>query len=88
MTPAVDRFILEALFITVTNVNFDAAAIEEAHSRAAGLRDKARALYEAAARKAGQATRDRQGPGHLDAGGQPGRPGQPGRDGFRSVAPG
>lgn len=52
---AIDRFILKALFATVTNVNFDAAAIERLIRQAAQVRDQARALYEAAASKAGQA---------------------------------
>lgn len=52
--PAIDRFLLKALFITVTNVNFDAQAIAAALREAALVRDKAKALYETAARKAGQ----------------------------------
>jgi len=51
---AVDRFILKALFITVTNVNFDAAAIEAAVREAARVRDTAKTLYEGAARRAGR----------------------------------
>ena len=47
--PEADRFILEALFITVTNVNFDAPAIEKVIRRGAMVRDNARALYETAA---------------------------------------
>ena len=54
---AVDRFILKALFITVTNVNFDAEAIEVALREAARVRDTAKALYEDAARKAGKRRR-------------------------------
>ena len=49
---AVDRFLLRGLFLTVTNVNFDAAAIERAIRDAAAMRDQARGLYvQAAARK-------------------------------------
>ena len=51
---ALDRFLLEAIFITVTNVNFDALAIEKAIRRAVVLREDARELYENAAAKAGQ----------------------------------
>ncbi len=50
---AIDRFILKALFITVTNVNFDAKAIERAIREAARVRDQAKALYENSARNRG-----------------------------------
>jgi hydroxylamine reductase len=50
----IDRFILEALFTTVTNVNFDADAIERILRKAAVVRDQARELYETAAKQAGQ----------------------------------
>ena len=60
--PAVDRFILKALFITVTNVNFDAQAIEVALREAALVRDTAKALYESAARKAGTTPETLTGP--------------------------
>ncbi len=43
--PSIDRFILEALFATVTNVNFDADAIAQLVRKAAELRDKVRARY-------------------------------------------
>ena len=42
--PAVDRFILKALFVTVTNVNFDAEAIVMVLHDAARVRDTVRAL--------------------------------------------
>ena len=57
-----DRFILKALFITVTNVNFDAQAIEVALREAALMRDTAKALYETAARKAGKTPETLTGP--------------------------
>src|SRR5664280_2151921 len=60
--PAVDRFILKALFITVTNVNFDAQAIENVIRDVARVRDVARSLYEAAARKAGHPVESPRGP--------------------------
>jgi len=60
--PAVDRFILKAMFITVTNVNFDAEAIAAALREAAQVRDKAKAMYEAAARKAGKTPETVNGP--------------------------
>jgi hydroxylamine reductase len=50
----VDIFVVEALFTTVTNVNFDAARLESELQKARTIEDKARALYEAAARKAGR----------------------------------
>ncbi len=46
----VDVFVLEALFSTVTNVDFDAERLQELLVRAAQLRDKAREMYEAACR--------------------------------------
>jgi hydroxylamine reductase len=60
--PAVDRFLLKALFITVTNVNFDSQAIEAALREAAVVRDMAKALYEEAARKNGQKPETLTGP--------------------------
>jgi hydroxylamine reductase len=59
---AIDRFILEALFVTVTNVNFDAQAIEKVIRKAAAMRDRARVLYESAVKKAGQAGETPKGP--------------------------
>ena len=60
--PGVDRFLLKALFITVTNVNFDAQAIKAALREAARVRDTAKALYENAARKAGKTPESLTGP--------------------------
>ena len=50
----IDVFTVEALFSTVTNVNFDPARLEALLRRLATLRDKARRLYEDAATKAGR----------------------------------
>jgi hydroxylamine reductase len=58
----VDRFTVEALFTTVTNVNFDAARIAECVRQAAVIRDRARSLYESACRQAGQAPQAVNGP--------------------------
>jgi hydroxylamine reductase len=44
----IDRFTMEALFTTVTNVNFDAQRIADMAGRLGTLRDRARAMYEAA----------------------------------------
>ena len=57
-----DRFLLEALFVTVTNVNFDDAAIEQTIRRGIVLRKQAEGLYQAAARRAGQPVEDVRGP--------------------------
>lgn len=59
---AVDRFLLRGLFLTVTNVNFDPAAIEIAIRDAAQVRDTAKALYETAARQAGKTPEPIKGP--------------------------
>ena len=58
----IDRFILEALFITVTNVNFDSQAIAKVIRRGAIVRDRARELYLRAARDAGQTPEVPRGP--------------------------
>jgi hydroxylamine reductase len=46
--PQIDRFALEVLFATVTNVNFDADRLEALARELAQERDRARALYEKA----------------------------------------
>ncbi len=51
---AADRFALYAFFTTLTNVNFDAAKFVELIREAAAHRDRAKALYESAARAAGR----------------------------------
>jgi hydroxylamine reductase len=50
----IDVFTIEALFSTVTNVNFDPERLEQLLRLSAEVRDKARHLYEEACRKAGQ----------------------------------
>jgi hydroxylamine reductase len=57
-----DRFLLEALFATVTNVNFDPAAIEQMIRHAIQLRDRAKTGYAQAAQAAGQVVADIHGP--------------------------
>ena len=59
---ALDRFLLESLFVTVTNVNFDDAAIEKTIRRAIVLREQARTLYQNTARKAGKTIEEIRGP--------------------------
>lgn len=53
--PEVDVFTSEALFTTVTNVNFDPQRLEGELMRGAHIRDRAKALYEQACAKAGTA---------------------------------
>jgi hydroxylamine reductase len=59
---AVDRFLLEALFTTVTNVNFDPQRLEGLLRKAAAVRDEARTRYEQACRSRGQAPEAVRGP--------------------------
>ncbi|MFH0964209.1 MAG: hydroxylamine reductase [Planctomycetota bacterium] len=49
----IDVFVVQALFSTITNVDFDPERLRGLIVRAAELRDRARAMYEEAARKAG-----------------------------------
>ena len=51
--PEIDAFTIEAIFATLTNVNFDADRLAELVYKAAKVRDQARALYAKAADKAG-----------------------------------
>ncbi|HOX45825.1 MAG TPA: hydroxylamine reductase [Myxococcota bacterium] len=60
--PAVDRFVVEALFTTVTNVNFDAQRLEGLIRRGVEVRARARGLYEAACQQAGRAPEALSGP--------------------------
>ena len=60
--PEVDKFVIEALFTTVTNVNFDPLRLEEILRKGAGVKARAKALYEAAAVKAGKVPEKLTGP--------------------------
>jgi hydroxylamine reductase len=60
--PEVDRAVLAFLFATVTNVDFDPQRLQNHLRDAAAVRDKARALYEAACAKAGQTPETLAGP--------------------------
>ncbi len=62
---AVDVFVLEALFTTVTNVNFDPARLRGLLAQASSVRDKAKALYENACKRAGAAPETLGGPAAL-----------------------
>jgi hydroxylamine reductase len=60
--PAIDVFIVEALFSTVTNVNFDAARLEGLVCKAADIKETAKSLYEKACLAAGQTPEKLEGP--------------------------
>ncbi len=57
-----DRFILFAFFTTLTNVNFNAAKFVELIQQASQIRDRAKALYEDAARAAAKIPQTLLGP--------------------------
>jgi hydroxylamine reductase len=50
----INVFTIEALFTTVTNVNFDENRVQKMIAKAVEIRNKAKALYEEACRKAGK----------------------------------
>ena len=50
----IDAFVMEALFSTITNVNFDPERLREFLITLAELRDRSRSLYEEACKKAGR----------------------------------
>jgi hydroxylamine reductase len=58
----IDVFVVEALFTTVTNVNFDPQRLGAMLKQAARLRDRAKALYQEAAAKAGHKPETLAGP--------------------------
>jgi hydroxylamine reductase len=60
--PEVDAFTIEAIFATLTNVNFDADTVAELIDKAIEVREKARGLYVAAAAKVGIAAAPLAGP--------------------------
>lgn len=59
---SIDLFVVESLFTTVTNVNFDAKRLAQWAAQAGQVRDQARALYEAACAKAGKTPEVLKGP--------------------------
>jgi hydroxylamine reductase len=65
----VDVFILEALFSTVTNVDFDPDRLDNLIRKGAEIKDKARALYENACKQAGKTPEDLSGPAEWVPGG-------------------
>ncbi len=60
--PDVDRFVIEALFTTVTNVNFDPERVAELIRSGAQIRDRARAVYETACSERGETPESLVGP--------------------------
>ncbi len=58
----IDRFVIESLFTTVTNVNFDADRIEEMIRESNYFRNQARNLYEKGCGKKGHVSEDVKGP--------------------------
>ncbi|MFW5858330.1 MAG: hydroxylamine reductase [Planctomycetota bacterium] len=60
--PAIDRFVIEALFSTVTNVDFDPERLQGLIRQAVEVRDRAKALHEAAAAKGGKKPEALSGP--------------------------
>ena len=61
----IDSFVLEALFATLTNVNFDPARFRELIHRAADMRERGRKAYEQAAKGAGRSPETLTGPAAL-----------------------
>ena len=59
---AIDVFVIEALFTTVTNVNFDAARMEALLRKAAQVKAQAQGLYVRGVRQAGKAEATLAGP--------------------------
>ncbi len=64
MDPELDRFVLEALFTTVTNVNFDPERIAGYIRRSAGLADRALTAYLCACEEQGTTPAFNQFPAH------------------------
>lgn len=64
----IDRFTIEAIFTTVTNVNFDPQRLEEIVGKLGSMKDRAKSLYEEAARNTGQEPEQLSGPANWKAG--------------------
>jgi len=59
---SIDRFVIEALFTTVTNVNFDPERIETLIREGEKIRDRAKKLYDRSCASAGRPSEDLGGP--------------------------
>jgi hydroxylamine reductase len=64
-TPDADVFVTEALFTTVTNVNFDADEVILLIRRGIGVRDETRRVYQEACRSAGTEPEEPGGPADI-----------------------
>lgn len=64
----IDRFVIRALFTTVTNVQFDAHRVADQIREAADVKARARSLYEDAARSAGAQVGELEGPARREPG--------------------
>lgn len=60
--PVVDRFVLDAMFSTLTNVNFDEARFHDYLEQAMDIREKAKALWTTAAEAQGLEASELDGP--------------------------
>jgi len=60
--PEIDRYVIEALFTTVTNVDFDPARLESILRQGLDIRERARALYGGAAQSEGESAETLGGP--------------------------
>jgi len=65
----VDAFVEDALFATLTNTNFDADRFGELIKKSAGVKDRARRLYEQACSDAGQEPEQLSGPAQCEPSG-------------------
>jgi len=64
----IDTFVVEALFSTITNVNFDEDRMEGLIKKAVELREKAKRLYEESCKKTGKTPEELTGPATFDPG--------------------
>jgi hydroxylamine reductase len=60
--PEIDRFVVEALFSTITNVNFDPERLEGLLRKGVMLRERAKGMHEAAVRERSEAPEELVGP--------------------------
>ncbi|MDP2864906.1 MAG: hydroxylamine reductase, partial [Elusimicrobiota bacterium] len=58
----INKFVVEALFTTVTNVNFDAVRIEHIIRKGQAVKEKAKLMYENACKKSGKTPEKLDGP--------------------------
>ena len=58
----IDIFVIEVLFSTITNVNFDPQRLEDLLGKAGNIIEKARGLYEEACKKSSQEPKSLEGP--------------------------